>query len=62
MNILLLMPPANLDRSYGHLKDFSNPQPSIGLAYIAAVLRENGFAVSILDAYVNQLGLEDILT
>jgi hypothetical protein len=41
MNILLLIPPANLDSSYGQLKDFSNPQPLIGLAYIAAVLRKN---------------------
>ena len=61
MNILLLIPPASLNSSYGQLKDFSNPQPSIGLAYIAAVLRKNGISVTVLDAYVNQLGIEEIL-
>lgn len=61
MNILLLIPPASLDLSYGQLKDFSNPQPSVGLAYIASVLRDNGFNVSVLDAYVSQLGIREIL-
>lgn len=61
MNILLLIPPASLDLSYGQLKDFSNPQPSIGLAYIASILRDNGFNVSVLDAYVSQLGMGEIL-
>lgn len=61
MNILLLIPPASLDLSYGQLKDFSNPQPSIGLAYIAALLRDNGFNVSALDAYVSQFGVGEIL-
>ena len=62
MNILLLIPPASLDSSYGQLKDFSNPQPSIGLAYIAAVLRDSGFPVSVLDAYVEQLGIDEIVS
>ncbi len=61
MHVLLLTPPASLERSYGELKDFSNPQPSIGYAYIASVLRKNGFSVSILDAYVSQLDVEEIL-
>ncbi len=61
MNILLLIPPASLDLSYGQLKDFSNPQPSVGLAYIASILRDNGYNVSILDAYVSQLGAGEIL-
>jgi len=62
LSILLLIPPASLDDSYGELKDFSNPQPSIGLAYIAAVLRKNGFKVSILDCYVRQLTLDKIMS
>lgn len=62
MNILLLIPPAKLDVSYGELKDFSNPQPSIGLAYMASVLIENKYNVIVLDAYVQQLGIEQIMS
>lgn len=61
MKILLLIPPTNLAQSYGALKKFSNPQPSIGIAYIAAVLRENGYDVKVVDAYVNEFSLEGIL-
>ncbi|MBU3922736.1 B12-binding domain-containing radical SAM protein [Patescibacteria group bacterium] len=61
MKILLLIPPASLEKSYGKLKDFSNPQPSIGLAYIASVLKKNNFEVVAIDAYVNQFCLVDIL-
>jgi radical SAM superfamily enzyme YgiQ (UPF0313 family) len=61
MKVLLLIPPTDLSRSYGKLKKFSNPQPSIGIAYIAAVLREDGHAVKVVDAYVNEYNLEDIL-
>jgi radical SAM superfamily enzyme YgiQ (UPF0313 family) len=61
MKVLLLTPPVDLKSSYGKLKDFSNPQPSIGLAYIAAVLRRGGHEVSIIDAYVNQFSLREIL-
>jgi radical SAM superfamily enzyme YgiQ (UPF0313 family) len=61
VKVLLLIPPTDLSRSYGKLKKFSNPQPSIGIAYIAAVLREDGHAVKVVDAYVNEYNLEDIL-
>ena len=61
MNIQFLIPPTDLNSSYGALKDFSNPQPSIGLAYMAAVLRDNGHQVSVTDAYAAQLGLDEIL-
>jgi radical SAM superfamily enzyme YgiQ (UPF0313 family) len=61
MKILLLIPPTDLTRSYGKLKSFSNPQPSIGIAYIAAVLRDNGYDVKVVDAYVNQYTLEEIM-
>lgn len=57
MKILLLTPPTDLVRSYGSLKEFSNPVPSLGLAYIASLLRENQYDVSILDAYVSQFSI-----
>lgn len=59
MKILLLTPPTDLTRSYGGLKEFSNPMPSLGLAYIASLLRENQYDVSILDAYVNQFTVNE---
>ena len=61
MKVLLLIPPTSLDRSYGALQDFSNPQPSIGLAYMAAVLEQDGHQVCVVDAYVGQLGLDEIM-
>ncbi len=61
MKILLLIPPTDLSKSYGKLKRFSNPQPSIGIAYIAAVLRKNGHDVKVVDAYVNNHTLEEIM-
>lgn len=62
MKVLLLIPPTNLTKSYGGLKKFSNPQPSIGIAYLAAVLRGNGYAVDVVDAYVNEYSLDDIMS
>lgn len=61
MKILLLIPPTDLSSSYGKLKSFSNPQPAIGVAYIAAVLCKNGFNVKVVDAYVNSYLLKDIM-
>lgn len=61
MRVLLLIPPTDLTKSYGKLKKFSNPQPSIGIAYIASILRENGHDVKVLDAYVTESSLNDII-
>lgn len=61
MKVLLLMPPTDLTRSYGKLKKFSNPQPSIGIAYIAAMLWEHGYAVKVVDAYVNEYLISNLM-
>lgn len=61
MKVLLLIPPTDLFRSYGELKSFSNPQPSLGIAYIAAVLRGNGYEVRVVDAYVNGYNLSELM-
>lgn len=61
MKVALVIPGVNLDKSYGGLKDFSNPQPSIGLAYIAAVLKKHHHEVVVVDAYVSQLNNEQIV-
>lgn len=44
--VLLIQPPYTI-----YKKDFKRCMPPLGLAYIAAVLEENGFEVKILDAY-----------
>ena len=49
MNILLVRPPRR-DRN-----DAGLSVPPLGLAYIAAVVREGGHAVSILDAYATNM-------
>ena len=46
MNILLLRPPRR------GMWDIGLGVPPMGLAYIAASLRKNGYSVQILDAYV----------
>lgn len=61
MKVILLIPPTSLEVSYGGLYRFSNPQPSIGLAYIGALIESNGYEVKIVDAYVNQYSLQEIL-
>lgn len=61
MKVALVIPGVNLSGSYGELKDFSNPQPSIGLAYISAVLKQRGHQVVLIDAYVNQLNNVEIV-
>ena len=61
MDVLLIIPPTDLAASYGNLKSFSNPVPSIGLAYVAATLRGAGYAVEILDAYVQEMSVSDVV-
>lgn len=55
MKITLLIPPTDLDKAYGGIQSLNHILPGIGLAYIAAVLRQKGHQVSVLDAYVQRL-------
>jgi radical SAM superfamily enzyme YgiQ (UPF0313 family) len=61
MKILLLVPPTDLEKSYGKLKEFSNPQPAIGVAYIASVLKKSGYDVVVIDAYVNMYRAAEVI-
>jgi anaerobic magnesium-protoporphyrin IX monomethyl ester cyclase len=47
--ILLIQPPAFTDINRTNM----NPNPPLGIAYIAAVLEEGGFNVEILDAFMD---------
>ena len=52
MKILLLNPTVDFDKQFGTLSDFYSPIPSLGLAYIGAVLRKDGFQVEGLDSFM----------
>lgn len=61
MRVTLIIPPLRLEDSYGGLQKFANPQPSIGIAYIAATVRAAGHTVRIIDGYAGALSNEDIV-
>ena len=52
LKVTLLNPAVNFDRQFGTLQDFYTPIPSIALAYIGAVLLEDGFEVSGIDSFM----------
>src|SRR5687767_4421621 len=52
MKVLLLNPAVDFDKQFGTLEDFYTPIPSLGLAYIGAVLRADGFEVQGLDSFM----------
>jgi Fe-S oxidoreductase len=52
MKILLLNPAVDFDKQFGTLEDFYTPIPSLGLAYIGGVLRQDGFEVEGLDSFM----------
>ena len=48
--VVLLNPPIKHEQVYGVFTEWGCNALPVGMTYIAAVLRENGYAVSILDA------------
>jgi len=54
MDVLLINPPYNLRENMGALAGIVPTVMPIGLAYIAANLKKNGFSVEILDAQVHE--------
>ncbi|RKX96320.1 MAG: radical SAM protein [Spirochaetes bacterium] len=60
MKILLINPPAELESVLGIGKEFVQKYEPLGLLYIAAVIRERGFEVSVIDAFAEDLSLEEL--
>ncbi|MEK7448761.1 MAG: radical SAM protein [Planctomycetota bacterium] len=58
MQILLINPPDELDAILGIGKEFIQKYEPLGLLYIAAVVRESGYNVSVIDAYAENIGIE----
>jgi len=51
--ILLIVPPGTVEESYGRLSGAAGELPMLGLAYIAAALRDQGHVVQVIDYEVN---------
>jgi len=53
--VVLINPPMTPERVYGDFSDWGGVSPPTGLCYIAAVLREHGYRVAIIDAEAQRL-------
>jgi hypothetical protein len=60
MKVLLINPPFE-PKNFGRVGRFMKPMPSIGLGYIAAVLKKNNIDVEIIDAFVLRMGISGIM-
>jgi len=58
MKLLLINPP--YDEVYSEVKSAEGINPPLGLAYIAAYLRDNNIEVEILDAHALRIGLKEL--
>ncbi len=60
MKILLINPPDEIEYVLGIGKEFVQKYEPLGILYIAAVLRENGYEVSVIDAHAQKLSIQDL--
>lgn len=60
IDLILVDPPANIKKRFGKLSKAGSFLPSLGLASLAAVAREAGFTVKIIDANLQNLTLRDL--
>lgn len=54
-DLLLITPPVTLRERYGKLAGAANTLPSLGILYLAAVLRQKGYSISVIES--SSLGL-----
>jgi radical SAM superfamily enzyme YgiQ (UPF0313 family) len=59
--IVLVNPPIRLEEMYGEFAPWGSVAPPTGLCYIAAVLRKEGYEVSIVDGCAERLSVEGIV-
>ena len=60
MRVLLVNPAMKLE-SFGRFRGLLEPMPVIGLAYIAAVLQEDGHEVKAIDQFTNGMGVDQVV-
>jgi len=61
VEIVLLTPPVTLKERYGNLSGAANTLPSLGILYLAAVLRKEGYSVSVIEASSLGLSLKELI-
>ncbi len=61
MRVLLINPPWTIHSRKNVWKSIASIMPPLGLAWLAAVLEQDGHDVSILDAHAALLSLDDVL-
>ena len=61
MRLVLVNPPDEIDLMLGPGAEFIQKYEPLGLLYIAAVARERGHDVHVIDAHAEDLGMTDIL-
>ena len=59
--VVLLNPAVDFDKQFGTLEDFYTPIPSLGLAYIGGVLRQDGFEVLGIDSFMRCHTVEEMI-
>lgn len=59
--IVFTTPPVTLEERYGKLSGTANKLPSLGILFLAAVLRREGYAVSVIEASSLGLSLRELL-
>jgi len=60
MKIMLINPPNYSTVTLGKFKNFLPPLPPVGLAYLAAYVREGGHDIQVIDAFGEQLVFQEI--
>jgi anaerobic magnesium-protoporphyrin IX monomethyl ester cyclase len=60
-DIVFTTPPVTLKERYGKLSGAANTLPSLGILYLAAVLRKEGFSVSVIEASSLKLSLKRLI-
>lgn len=61
LHVALVNPPHSLEERYGAMKAAGNTMPSIGLLGMAAILRNEGFTVAVVDAPARGLSYSETL-
>lgn len=59
--IVLITPPVTLKERYGKLSRAANTLPSLGILYLAAVLRKEGYSVSVIEASSLGLSIKELI-
>lgn len=62
MHVLLIVPPFSHEQRFGKVRTASSDYHSLGLAYLAQMVRKLGHKVSVLECEANRLSMEDVET